>query len=178
MNRNFTILCIFFLLSACSGISGGEAIRARALQGSKEDIYLLGKMYHSGNKGVPRDCNEALKWFQKSAELGHPKGWHMLGFIYYFGECVPQDYIKAAKYYRKAAENGLPISQQTLGTMYLEGKGVAKDLIEAAAWLAIAAEKGAGSKNEDAIGKLSTEEKVEIMERTNLYKQRYVKPCC
>jgi hypothetical protein len=42
-------------------------LRMAAEQGHPKAQRLLGMMYHNG-EGVPRDYNEAIKWFRKAEE--------------------------------------------------------------------------------------------------------------
>jgi len=65
----------------------------------------LGWIYENGH-GVPKDINEAVKWWKLSAEQGNAEAQHNLGMSYAKGHGVPQDYKKAEKWFRLAAERG------------------------------------------------------------------------
>ncbi len=57
------------------------------------------------NDKLDGDFPEALKWFQKAAQLNHPGAQYRLGDYYYLGLCnMKQDYSEAMKWYFKAAE--------------------------------------------------------------------------
>ena len=101
----------------------------------------LGAMYATGN-GVPKDDQEAVRWYRKSAEQGLADAQFLLGTMYATGKGVPQDYREAAKWYRNAAEQGLAEAQYGLGAMYDFGMGVPKDHREAVKWYRKAAEQG------------------------------------
>lgn len=75
--------------------------------------------------------NEAIKYFQKAAELGHTEAQARLGALYLIGN-NPE---KSIVWLTKAASAGLREAQYNLGLAYLHGKGVKKNPIEAAKWL-------------------------------------------
>ena len=62
-------------------------------------------MYDNG-QGVLQDDKEAVKWYRKSAEQGHPKAQSNLGVLYSNGQGVPQDYVMAHMYWNIAAVSG------------------------------------------------------------------------
>jgi TPR repeat protein len=93
-------------------------------------------------RGVPRDYKEALKWYQKAADLGNADAQYWLGNMYYFGEGVLEDSKEAAKWFQKAADLGNSDAQYRLGDMYYLGEGVLEDSKEAAKWFQKAAEAG------------------------------------
>lgn len=68
-----------------------------------EEQYHLGLLYEKG-LGVPKDYEQAFKWFKKAAEQGHPDAQYDLGLMYSRGRGVPQDSEQAAKWFKKAAE--------------------------------------------------------------------------
>lgn len=57
---------------------------------------------------------EAAKWFEKSAALGHPSGQYDLGRLYFHGNGVPEDKAKAVELFRLAAEQGHKDAQRVL----------------------------------------------------------------
>ena len=101
----------------------------------------LGAMYATGN-GVPKDDQEAVRWYRKSAEQGLAGAQFLLGSMYATGKGVPQDFREAAKWYRRSAEQGLAEAQYGLGYMYAEGEGVPQDHQEAVRWFRKSAEQG------------------------------------
>ena len=50
-------------------IPDGQRIFDAAFAGNTEAMRALGFMYYKG-KGLKRDCNKALQWFVKAANLG------------------------------------------------------------------------------------------------------------
>ena len=58
-----------------------EAIRRSAELGSAEDQFKMGAFYEFGLKSIPKDLNEAAKWYRKAAAQGHAlaqEGWEDL----------------------------------------------------------------------------------------------------
>jgi TPR repeat protein len=126
-------------------------------------------MYRYG-QGVPKDYEEAAKWYRKSAkqgnfrahsdlnfmyrvgqikpdiattaEQGNVEDQHSLGVRYKNGIGVPQDSAEALKWFRMAAEQGNPDAQFTIASMYYQGTGVEMDSAEAVKWYERAAEQG------------------------------------
>lgn len=101
----------------------------------------LGLIYDRG-LGVPKNLNEASKWYRKAAEQGYILAQSYLGSMYAKGEGVPKDSAKAAKWYREAAKKGNDFAQYNLALMYVKGEGVSQDYKVAYRWIRKAAEQG------------------------------------
>ncbi|HEY6023801.1 MAG TPA: tetratricopeptide repeat protein, partial [Pseudolabrys sp.] len=80
-------------------------IRPLADQGNAEAQYNLGVMYVAG-KGVPRNGEEAAKWFRLAGDQGYAPAQYNLGVMHGSGLGVPQNFGEAAKWYRLAADQG------------------------------------------------------------------------
>ena len=96
-----------------------------AEQGVAEGQYCVGEMYFYG-KGVKRDYEKGLEWYEKAAEnksSDHKVGLAQirLGFIHLN---MTNDYVKAFKYFKMAAERNDPFAQYQVGLMYAGGHGV------------------------------------------------------
>ena len=118
-----------------------EKIRQCADSGDADAQYELGKMYMDGD-GVPRDYDEAVRWFRRAADQGHAGGQNGLGWAHSYGKGVSQDYKKAAKLYRLAADQGFAKAQHNVGVTYRNGEGVTQDFTEAVRWFRLAADQG------------------------------------
>jgi uncharacterized protein len=160
-----------------------ENTKANADQGDVSAQYNLGEMYRGG-RFVPRDIQEAVKWYRKAAEQGYAKAQYSLGFMYadaevslpkwsneavrkHFGQfngvdVMPQNYAEGAKWYRKAAEQGNADGQRNLGVMYGNGDGVPQDYVEAYKWSNLAAAQGdtIAKENRDFIVRFMMPEQV------------------
>ena len=112
-----------------------------AKQGNAAAQCNLGAAYDRG-EGVPKDAEEAVKWFRMAAEQGNATAQCNLGIAYYFGKGVSKDYKEAVKLFRMAAEQGIALAQCNLGIMYRNGEGVAKDKEESRKWYLKAMEHG------------------------------------
>jgi TPR repeat protein len=121
-------------------------LKARAKKGNAEAQNDLGTAYLFG-RGVPKDYEEAVKWYRKAAEQEFVIAQFHLGLMYSNGNGVPEgyeDYEEAAKWYRKAAEQGLVHAQYNIGLYYNDGLGVIEDFAQSYAWLNIAVDNGHG----------------------------------
>jgi len=104
--------------------------------------YYLGLMYDSG-RGVPRDLQEAIRWYAKAATAGNAEAQNSLGRSLWYGwGGFAKDYQQAMHWFRKAAEQGHVDSQVRLGHAYEEGEGVQVNPQEAMHWFRKAAEQG------------------------------------
>ena len=88
--------------------------KTKAEQGDVKAQHWLGDMYYYG-KGVSKDLEEALRWYEKAAENEHAQAQYWLGRMYYYGKGVPEDHEKASYWWKKAAENGHVGAQSRLG---------------------------------------------------------------
>ena len=74
---------------------------------------------------------EALRAFERAAEMGHRRAAAVIGGFHLVGMLVPQDPDRARALYHHAAEAGDITAAQGLGQMYYEGRGVERDLVRA-----------------------------------------------
>ena len=124
-----------------------EDVSIQKLNNDKLDLsdskvqFEIGRRFIHGF-GVPKNANEAFRWFSLSAEQGYPNSQCSIGFFYASGKGVTQDYSEAAKWFLKSAEQGDAIAQFNLGNCYVNGKGVTQDYSEAVKWYLKSAEQG------------------------------------
>ena len=81
-------------------ITSIEELLALAEKGDAGAQSYLGKMYYLG---VPKDYQEAAKWFKLAAEQGDASAQFNLGLMYDNG---PKDYVLAYKWYNLSAAQG------------------------------------------------------------------------
>ena len=111
--------------------------------------YMLGNMYEKGNREVPKDPEEAAKWYRRSflcfrlvAEEGDAFAQYWLGGLYKNGKGVLPNHKAALRWYIRAAEQGDAHAQATLGRIFRDGKGAPQDHEKALHWYRLAAEQG------------------------------------
>lgn len=98
------------------GMAWQRAFLDEAERGNFYFQCSLGPKYFYG-WGFPKDCNESIKWLQKSAEQGDISSKQFLGTIFshsgsLFGEEIsfPPDYILSYMWFSLAAKQGDPAS--------------------------------------------------------------------
>jgi hypothetical protein len=121
-----------------------DQLKVMAESGNTDAMLELGNRLVEG-RGLDKNPEEALKWFQKVADAGNGQGWYGVGFLYSDGRLGEADIAKAITYFRKGAELGNADCQASLGLLYQAGDripgGVKGDPIEAVKWYRLAAEQ-------------------------------------
>ncbi len=108
----------------------------------QEASMLLAKIYLIGWQ-VPRDANEARRWYAKADDFGYIPATHVMGLVYERGYGVKPDLPRAVSYLTRAGKADYAPSQYELGAIYYNGgDGVAQDKEKAGAWLLLAAKHG------------------------------------
>ena len=110
-------------------------------------------MLYLQEESIPKDVGAAVKWLEKSAELGNQFAQYTLAKLYLSGEDVPKDIPKALELFRKSAAQGNSFAQYRLGRLYLLGEDVPKNVDNAIRWLTASAEQG-NQYAQYALGKL------------------------
>jgi len=113
----------------------------KAERGDAVAQFTLGSCYASG-RGVPRNDQEAVRWFRLSAQRGYAPAQNRLGVCCYRGLGTPQNYAEAVQWYRQAAAQGNASAQDNLGICYYSGRGVPQNFAEAARWYRLSAAQG------------------------------------
>lgn len=106
-----------------------EILEKAAREGNAQSQYDLANMYYDG-KEIPKDKNEAIYWFQRSAKNGSVNAQEDLGALYYQNK----DFNNAFIWYSKAANANHSRAQYVLGYMYMKGLGVKKSRRNAKLW--------------------------------------------
>jgi TPR repeat protein len=91
-----------------------SALEKLARSGDRCAAHDLAMMYEEG-KGAPKDCREALKWYEKAGRLGASAGYFNAGRIHQLGLCGPANAAKAQSFYEHAAALGDTTAMVTLG---------------------------------------------------------------
>ncbi|KAJ3107439.1 hypothetical protein HK100_003583, partial [Physocladia obscura] len=72
---------------------------------------------------IPCDYGLAVQWYQKAANLNHPRACNNLAELYMTGRGVEIHDSTGFKYFKKASEAGLPEGHYNLGRCYYTARG-------------------------------------------------------
>ena len=75
----------FLLLPIPSSAGQIDELTSKAQQGQAEAQFKMGEAFYAG-KLVSRDLKQALFWYEKAAQQGHPKAQRALGALYELGK--------------------------------------------------------------------------------------------
>ncbi len=92
--------------------------------------------------GPERDLDEALKWYQKAAEMGCREAQFNVCRLTAQGLVSPADYKHATDWCTTLAESGDPWGEYGLARMFEKGVAMQPDLKKAAEWYTKSAEQG------------------------------------
>ena len=125
-----------------SFVSPIRALHSLAEQGNVEAQFNLGLLYDQG-RGVPKDKQEALRWYRRAAIQADMFAQNALGDNYWEGTGVPKDDREAVRWWRLAADKGFVPAQHSLGKILAGGgQGVPADKPQAYIWLMLSAVQG------------------------------------
>src|SRR5437867_50409 len=127
--------------AAPAGTPAIAKIQAGAEANNPEAQLKLGWLYDNG-EGVPRDQEQAFRWWLKAAEQGQPVARYNVGLMYSSGRGVAQDYAEAGNWWRKTTQPMDVLATYQLGWLVATGSGVPKDYSDARNWWITAAERG------------------------------------
>jgi len=105
-------------------------------------MVFYGMCINDGRDAMEPNAEEAVSWFKRCSEIGHPQGQYELGVAFYTGEGVAEDEEEAVRLFKLAAEQQHPAASYMLGDCLLDGVGVEVDRAAALGWLVKAAELG------------------------------------
>ncbi len=77
-------------------------------------------MYFEG-QGTPKNYQESIKWFTKSAEQGESDAQFSLGLIYYHGKGTTKNNQEAIKWFSEASSQGHSMAKHFLFLVYQNG---------------------------------------------------------
>ena len=124
--------------------------------GVTADITEAYRQYHlAAEKGHPKaqttigielynkgEYNQAVEWFEKSAEQGFADAQYYMARCYHNGHGVEQNYEEEAAYYQKAARQGHTDALYNMGYCHMNGVGVEENVELAAQCFKKAAQNG------------------------------------
>ena len=107
----------------------------------------MGKIYFSGDRGLPQNYDAAKKWLtlaaqQANAPIQAAVAADLLGTVYENGLGVPVDGGQAVSWYTKGAELGYAKAQSDLGLFYMKGAPFKREPAQSYKWLKLAASQG------------------------------------
>ena len=108
-----------------------KAFHYYSLAAAKDDkvaLNNLGSLYYSGI-GTKKDVKEAVKLFEKAAELGNNEAAVNLAFVYLTSYKNIDANVRSAvvRLFNQAAEGGNITAQYMMGMIYYNGFGIAKN---------------------------------------------------
>lgn len=120
-------------------------LRRLADQDNADAQYQLGELYN--NDPEVQDYVQAVEWYRKAVEQGHPEAQYKLGWMHRMGLGVLQDYDEALQCYIKASKQGHEKAERNALEVFYRGyshyrSSVQKDNAEAVFWIRKAAEQG------------------------------------
>lgn len=115
-----------------------------AENGIPEAQNLLASLYLEGDTelGVEQDIQNAVKWFEKSVEVGNIAAMGRLGEIYCTGEYGISNTKRGILLLEKAADAGDNVAMGNLGFVYSKGVGVLVDREKGFQYFLMSAENG------------------------------------
>ena len=114
-----------------------EIAQALANKGEADAQCCLAALYYEG-VGVPRNYEEAERWWLRAAKAGSADAYGNLGVFYQ----KRKNYPEASKWLRLGVAQGNALCQYFLAHAYEKGLGVAQDYNEAARLFELAADQG------------------------------------
>ena len=105
----------------------------------------MGRLYYAGQRGIPREADRALEYFQQAAEQGVPEAEFNIGVMESRGEGATGEVDQAAAYehFERAADGGHVPAQNGLGVMNLHGQAnTTRNATKARQYFQMAADQG------------------------------------
>lgn len=91
---------------------GEDLVDKAAKKGEAKAIFIKGIWIYS------RDCKNALKYWQKAADMGDEQAMAMVGWMYWRGNCVGRNGSLATKWYKQAERYNNPSNYVLIGDFY------------------------------------------------------------
>jgi len=121
---------------------GSVALREAAAGGDAMALYVVGDRLADAARGGDGDLSEALKWYERAAELGFAPAQYRTGNYYEKGFGAERDFSTAKTWYQLAAEQGNASAMHNLAVLFASGADGPPDFDSAARWFLRAAELG------------------------------------
>lgn len=121
---------------------GSVALREAASEGNAMALYVVGERLADAARSGDGDLSEALKWYERAAELGFAPAQYRTGNFYEKGFGAERDFSTAKTWYQLAAEQGNASAMHNLAVLFASGADGPPDFDSAARWFLRAAELG------------------------------------
>jgi TPR repeat protein len=124
-----------------------QYIKLQADAGEAGALMQMGRLYYAGQRGIPREADRALEYFQQAAEQGVPEAEFNIGVMESRGEGATGEVDQAAAYehFERAADGGHVPAQNGLGVMNLHGQAnTTRNATKARQYFQMAADQGDG----------------------------------
>jgi TPR repeat protein/gas vesicle protein len=132
-------------------------------KGYAKSANAIGNLYFFGRKGVNKDNEMAVKYFQKASDLGYSSEFDIectvnrssatelnnIAVLYYQGDGIKQDHVKYNTLLEKAVREGSAMACRNLGQNYEFGIVEKKNLVTAAMYYQKAIDSGCQCAKED-----------------------------
>jgi uncharacterized protein len=115
-------------------MAGAARLFARCAQMGDAPCQLQIGWHHEEGKGVPRNLQEAMRWYRAAADQHDPRAAENLGLMYERGKGVAKNCKTAVEWYARGALWNDHNSLYSLGRMYQFGFGVKEDRAKAHAY--------------------------------------------
>lgn len=122
-----------------------ENLSERGQNGDKKAMWMLARLFMSGDEVIPADATRSIEWFNRLSATGEPSAAYILGDLYTkqnSTEAAKSAYTKAYSIYQAQATNGDDESLYWQGYMELHGLGTLQNSAAGIAHLEQAAAKG------------------------------------
>ena len=103
--KKLLFLCLATLVALCSFAQKGQEEFEKGMSFYQEENYT-----------------EAVSWYKKAAEQGHPGAQYGLGVCYYNGDGVSQDYEQAKYWWKRSAVQGQRQARYMLKILEFKGR--------------------------------------------------------
>lgn len=112
-----------------------------ASEPSPAEMLLLGTMLDEGF-GIPRNYEQAIKWYERAARAGQAEAMNRLGVMHANGHGVPRDYALALAWFGAAVKSGSISAINNIAMAYFHGLGVQQSYAASAKWLTLGVARG------------------------------------
>ena len=112
-----------------------------AAQDNRAAMFYLGNCHYFA-WGTTKNDRQAIVWWRRAADKGHPEAQFNIGHAYLMGEGYTKNLNTAISWFRKSAQQGDDKGQYFLGLCYYYGYGIKANRAKAKEWIELSAQQG------------------------------------